>query len=145
MTFPGSPCVYYGDEVGLLGGRDPDCRRGFPWDRSDWDDGLRSYVRDCIALRHSRPVLRRGDFASLIAEGSLYVYARELDGDLAVIALNAGQSARTLDVPLPGIALRDLQPVFGDFTGRLEDGTIRDWRLPPRQGRVLLASGHSED
>ena len=31
-TLPGAPCIYYGDEVGLAGGNDPDCRRGFPWD-----------------------------------------------------------------------------------------------------------------
>ncbi|MBV9282189.1 MAG: alpha-amylase [Chloroflexi bacterium] len=144
MTFPGAPCVYYGDEVGLLGGRDPDCRRGFPWDRSGWDDGLRDYVRDCIALRHGHRVLRQGGFGSLIAEDNLCVYARELDGDLAVIALNAGQSARTLDVELPAIPRSGLEPVFGDFTGRLDGRTIRDWRLPPREGRVLLAAGQPE-
>ena len=32
MTLPGAPCIYYGDEVGMEGGHDPDCRRAFPWD-----------------------------------------------------------------------------------------------------------------
>ena len=37
MTLPGAPCLYYGDEIGLAGGNDPDCRRAFPWDETRWD------------------------------------------------------------------------------------------------------------
>lgn len=36
LTFPGAPSIYYGDEVGLAGGIDPDSRRGFPVE-ADWD------------------------------------------------------------------------------------------------------------
>lgn len=34
MTYPGAPCIYYGDEIGLEGGKDPLCRAGFPWDQA---------------------------------------------------------------------------------------------------------------
>jgi len=33
MTFEGAPCIYYGDEIGMEGGKDPDCRRCYPWDK----------------------------------------------------------------------------------------------------------------
>ncbi len=44
MTYPGAPCVYYGDEVGLSGGRDPENRGTFPWDETRWDHDLRKVL-----------------------------------------------------------------------------------------------------
>src|SRR4029078_12092089 len=35
-TLPGAPCIYYGDEVGLTGGKDPESRKAFPWDPARW-------------------------------------------------------------------------------------------------------------
>ena len=59
---PGAPCVYYGDEIGMIGGKDPDNRRAFPWDRLS--EGQRkpiySYIRELIELRNNSPVLRDG-------------------------------------------------------------------------------------
>jgi neopullulanase len=40
MTYPGAPMLYYGDEIGLEGGRDPDCRRAMLWDHTRWDPDL---------------------------------------------------------------------------------------------------------
>ena len=37
MTMPGAPCLYYGTEIGMDGGPDPDCRRAFPWDPQSWN------------------------------------------------------------------------------------------------------------
>ncbi len=62
FTYPGAPCVYYGDEIGMDGQHDPDCRRSFPWEESKWDKGLLGYVKELIALRKKNPALRRGDF-----------------------------------------------------------------------------------
>ena len=45
MTLPGAPCIYYGDEIGLRGGNDPENRGAFPWDEGRWDTGLRDSVR----------------------------------------------------------------------------------------------------
>ena len=55
MCFPGAPCIYYGDEIGMEGGRDPDNRRSFPWDTGRWNSTLLSYFKRCIALRKYRP------------------------------------------------------------------------------------------
>ena len=74
MTLPGAPCIYYGDEVGLGGREDPDCRRGYPWDLAKQDVGLRDFTAGLIALRHAQPVLRRGRFELLAAEGSAVAY-----------------------------------------------------------------------
>lgn len=42
FTYPGAPSIYYGDEVGLEGGKDPDNRRAFPWVSSQWNTRLRN-------------------------------------------------------------------------------------------------------
>jgi cyclomaltodextrinase len=54
MMLPGAPCIYYGDEIGMTGAFDPDCRRTFPWDRPEaWDRDLLAYVSAAVALRHA--------------------------------------------------------------------------------------------
>ncbi|RLD04913.1 MAG: alpha-amylase, partial [Chloroflexi bacterium] len=44
FAYPGAPAIYYGDEIGLDGDKDPDCRRAFPWDKKDWKGDLRDWV-----------------------------------------------------------------------------------------------------
>jgi glycosidase len=81
MTLPGSPCIYYGDEVGLEGREDPDCRRSYPWDPARQDGELRAFLSGLIALRRSQPAMRRGLFRLLGAEGSAVAYALDLEGE----------------------------------------------------------------
>ncbi|GAP10555.1 glycosidase [Bellilinea caldifistulae] len=65
FAFPGTPSIYYGDEVGMEGGRDPDCRGAFPWDESEWDHDLRQWVQKLIEIRRQTPLLRRGKWKLL--------------------------------------------------------------------------------
>ena len=138
MTFPGAPCIYYGDEIGLPGRRDPDNRRAFPWDEAQWDTDLRDWFRRCIALRHDHAALRRGTFERLYAAESAYVFARNLDGTTLVAAFNAGESAVTLQIPLPE-CVADLGAVEDIFSARshpIEDGSIR-LAMPALSGTLL--------
>lgn len=57
--YPGIPCVYYGDEVGMEGGYDPDCRRTFPWNEDVWDKETRELIRKLMALK-KEPALSVG-------------------------------------------------------------------------------------
>jgi neopullulanase len=102
MTLPGAPCIYYGDEIGMEGRHDPDCRRSFPWESQKWDGELLAYVKAATALRHAQVSLRHGDFAVLAADGGAAAYARLLEGSPAVVtALNAGTDTATLSFALP--------------------------------------------
>ncbi|KAK3264966.1 hypothetical protein CYMTET_26323 [Cymbomonas tetramitiformis] len=65
MTMPGPPMIYYGDEVGVVGGRDPDNRRAFPWDTASWNVDLHNFYRQSIALRRAHRVLRVGGYQQL--------------------------------------------------------------------------------
>jgi cyclomaltodextrinase len=104
MTLPGAPCIYYGDEIGLEGGEDPDCRRAFPWDPARQDAGLRSFVAGLIELRRAEPALRRGSFRVVGSEGSAVAYALEWDEAWIVVGVNAGVEPARLHLPVPQLA-----------------------------------------
>jgi cyclomaltodextrinase len=96
MAFPGAPAIYYGDEIGLEGEKDPDNRRAFPWQQSKWDQGLLQWVKTLVSLRKRTPSLRRGDYVRLVAEDGLYAFARTLGEQNVLVALNAsGQEYHT--------------------------------------------------
>jgi neopullulanase len=91
MTMPGAPNIYYGSEIGLSTGGDPHCRGAFPWDPMVWDQDLRNYFRNAIALRQAHPALRTGDFCILQASGQQVAYRRRLAGEEALVVFNAGK------------------------------------------------------
>lgn len=74
MTMVGVPSVYYGDEIGMQGGKDPFNRVPFAWHCGD--PMLLEDVRNMSALRNNNKVLQTGFYKTLIADGSLFVYAR---------------------------------------------------------------------
>jgi cyclomaltodextrinase len=107
MAFPGAPAIYYGDEIGQEGGKDPDSRRAFPWKETDWNQDLRNWVKTLIALRKRTPSLRHGDYVQILSEDGQYACARTLGEDKVLIALNMTGSARRLEVPCAALGWTD--------------------------------------
>jgi cyclomaltodextrinase / maltogenic alpha-amylase / neopullulanase len=140
MTYPGAPSIYYGDEIGMTGGHDPDNRRAFPWDRAaTWDTTLLHDFQRMIALRKQRPALRRGSFTFLHAEDDVVAHARQLGGETVIVALNTSRQTRRIDLPLSGL-LPDgtgLDEVWTHDSTRVQAGMIRGLELSPRSGRVF--------
>ena len=97
FTLPGSPCVYYGTELALEGGRDPDCRRCMPWDEPDTGAGQARLdaMRSLIALRRTEPDLQGSEVTFCPGSGRLVRYRR---GSVEV-CLNAGTAPAAL---MPG-------------------------------------------
>jgi neopullulanase len=134
FTYPGAPCVYYGDEIGLDGLHDPDCRKSFPWDEHQWDKSLHAYVKDLIHLRKQNPALRRGDYGRLWSVNGTYVFSRSLDGNKFVIALNTSDSPQDASVIYPG---SHPTVVFGKAeVVSVADGRL-NLRIPSRSGAIL--------
>jgi alpha-glucosidase len=105
MSYPGTPCIYYGDEIGLAGGQDPDCRRCFEWDRRRWNAPLFAHYRDAVHRRQARAELRRGAFVRLKAEGDVYAFARFTADALSVVAVNRGGNAAELALELGSLPI----------------------------------------
>lgn len=135
FAYPGAPCIYYGDEIGLDGKHDPDCRKSFPWDEGRWDKNLLEYAKDVIALRTKHPALRRGDFTRLWSADGVYVFSRALDGQTFIIALNASESTQQAEVRFE--AKKNPKVVFGEASNMsVHDGRVK-FTLPARSGVVL--------
>lgn len=62
FAYPGAPAIYYGDEVGMEGDRDPDCRRCMIWDEATWDKETLSLYRSLIDARKRNAALRTGTY-----------------------------------------------------------------------------------
>ena len=141
MTYSGAPSIYYGDEIGLPGGHDPFNRAAFPWNGSAWDVDLLHDFQKLIALRKSRPALRRGRYTSLLAADGVHVHLRQLEGESVVVALNTSRETRRLDVPVAG-DLDDgsvLEDAWSHQNYRVEAGALRDLDLAPRSGRIVAS------
>lgn len=117
MAFPGAPAVYYGDEIGMEGGKDPDSRRAFPWKEADWNQDLRAWVKTLIALRKRTPSLRRGNYLRLLAEDGHYAFARTLGEDKVLVALNATSRVRKIEIPCSALGWGESRVVQGLISG----------------------------
>jgi neopullulanase len=110
-TLPGAPCIYYGDEIGLEGGPDPDSRRSFPEDEAHWDHDLRAFTRAVFALRRASPALRQGTLRVAGAAGGAIAFEREDEGERWLVALNASEASERLVTSVPGAGGRRLEAV----------------------------------
>ncbi|NLN19029.1 MAG: alpha-glycosidase [Firmicutes bacterium] len=98
---PGIPQIYYGDEVGMRGWSDPECRRGMVWDPNRQDHELLSLYKHLSKLRKQYPALRRGGFRSLWhAQGDpLYAMLRTHESGNVVGIFNTAWHERELELP----------------------------------------------
>jgi cyclomaltodextrinase len=136
LTLPGAPSIYYGDELAMEGGPDPDCRRGYPIDPDADALTMRTFVRALTGARREHLALRRGTARVVAAAGQAIVLVRSAEGRQAVVAVNAGRSPARLelDAPLdPGLAPID---VPGLASGRIVNATTIELSA---QGALILA------
>ncbi len=101
LTMPGSPCIYYGTEVALPGGHDPDCRRCMPWEEiaSGQHDTSLLFVKTLIGLRKALPACRSMNIRFLYETDNdrLLSYEKEgEDGSRIRVMLNCSQKAQPL-------------------------------------------------
>ena len=68
MLSHGCPMLYYGDEIGMTGGNDPDCRRGMLWKEEKQDKAILEYYKKVLALRKSEPCITKGEQSILFTD-----------------------------------------------------------------------------
>jgi glycosidase len=137
LTSRGIPMIYYGDEIAMRGGEDPDNRRDFPAGsfsasgRTPEQQSVWAHVRKLAQLREQYPALRRGELQQIAVTDDTYVYRR---GDLLVF-LNKGANPVELTAEAPDGRWRDLLDGVKDSMasqGRVTVGV-------PAQSAVILA------
>jgi glycosidase len=133
FTLPGVPTVYYGDEIGMAGGHDPDNRRGMIWDEARWHKPLQQTIQQMSALRQSLPVLRRGLYQYLYAQDAHLAFARTLEQSSVVVTINASSESWRINIPLHGLWPRGEQAIdlLSGKTGRNVGGYLEDGILEP--------------
>lgn len=94
FTLPGIPCIYYGDEIGMEGYRDPFNRRPYPWGRED--TGLLAHYRKLSAIRRSHAVFADGETEILCAENGIFIFERRGMGQTVRICVNRSERAYTV-------------------------------------------------
>lgn len=136
MTVPGAPNIYYGDEIGMTGRTDPDCRKAFPWhDLGVWDNSLLEELKRLTAMRHRSAALRRGSFQVIQADKQVVAYERYFKGERVVVAFNAARRKPAVFkyTGASGEVLRE-EPVGATQGESLQAGA--SVILPPYSGRV---------
>jgi alpha-amylase len=146
LTVSGIPTIFYGEEVGRLGGEWPDNRSDMPWgDRMvrpgaglPRDEALRDFYRTLIWTRRDHPALWRGSHRGLVMEGDTYVFERRDHGDVVLVAINRGLAEAHVELARPpewsGRVVVDV--LSGEQVEPADTGLAI--RLGPRQARVLV-------
>ena len=125
FCFPGSPTVYYGDEVGMEGFEDPFNRRTFPWGKEDRE--LTDWFAALGNLRKKSPALRRGGLCWREGTGAVLAFERVCGDERVLCACNAGQNDAQIALPAG-----TWEVLVGD--GKLREETLL---LPARSAAVL--------
>lgn len=154
MTYVGAPMVYYGDEVGMWGANDPDCRKPMIWDDIKYADevynvdgtkhspdfvgvnqNLKAHYRKMIAIRNSNSELQAGSFKTLMTDDSkdVYIFERELKGERTVVVLNNSTENQSITVKITGKKLYDM---LNSKTYKTKNGKLM-LNLDPKWGAVL--------
>jgi cyclomaltodextrinase / maltogenic alpha-amylase / neopullulanase len=125
LTYTGAPMLYYGDEIGMEGGADPDNRRPMVWEPEQQDQELLAHYRRLIALRKQLAPLREDGVWTCLTddEGGIYAYLRgelSMNGaspsnDVVLVVLNNSPLPQQIQVPLQASG-RGEQPWWADGT-----------------------------
>ncbi len=117
FTFPGAPAIYYGDEVGIEGGADPDNRRTFSWNEAEWKIDILQWVKRLIRVRNNQNSLRRGNFSVIpLMDDSAFAFYRKDGDDLTIVVGNASNQSIKVEMDLSNILLdhQELYNLLGD-------------------------------
>jgi hypothetical protein len=150
FTLPGAPNIYYGSEVGMTGGADPENRGPMRWDLVHDDNPEFAWIRKLIALRKQNRALRVGNFR-LVESERLLAFERYTDRALETIVVLANPSATTITerVMIANAALMDYTPMFdllGPANGPtvcIVDAAFITVTVEPQTVLVLMPGEHS--
>jgi len=112
LSFTGTPCIYYGDEIGMTGEQDPGCRKCMEWDRQKQDLDLLEFMKKVIKLRQTNPAFgNQGDFRFIHLHPDLVTFTKSTDDEEILFILNNTEKLVELNIPTPYV------PSYNLWTG----------------------------
>ena len=120
MTYVGAPMIYYGDEVGMWGANDPDCRKPMIWEDLAYEDEVTNpdqsrrpadvvevdrelfrHLQKMIAIRKAHPALQTGSYRTILADtiADVFAFERKKGADQVFVVLNNQDDQQRLDLP----------------------------------------------
>ena len=150
LTWPGTPSIYYGEEIGMEGGPDPANRAGMEWNRATDSNPFLATYRKLIALRKESKALQVGDPVALATDDAhnTLAYARVFGRDVAIVIVNRSNDDQEISIPLDSIKQETADFSFNDELGhasvRRQAGSLTA-SLSPRSAAVLLPTRGAHD
>ncbi len=157
MTYLGAPMIYYGDEAGMWGANDPDCRKPMLWNDMEYDNekylhdqtlkpqfdkvefnkGLYGHYKKLIKIRNSLSALRTGDFKTLLKDDKrdIYIFSRRENNRIVIVALN--NSVKSAEIILENKNGDKFNDALNgeDFKSRYNK---LKFTIPAKWGRILV-------
>ena len=151
MTTPGTPTIYYGDEIAMTGDDDPDDRRAFPWNsngvyRNGGDSNLWAHYKKLVSLRKTHNVFRHGELSFLLTDDAnrTLAYLMRVHGALGIVAINRSESPQTLVIEAQGRIPNNawFNDVLKTVPGNIyaSNGTVT-LQMPPLSAAILMPLG----
>lgn len=94
FTIPGVPLIYYGDETGVTGGKDPDNRKSYPWENEDVD--LIGFYKRIAQIRNGQDALKKGDFNIFDTEEDIFAFERVYENERIVVVVNVSNAQKVV-------------------------------------------------
>ena len=137
FSYVGTPCIYYGTEIGMLGSHDPDNRRTMDWDAVEHSDYL-PWLQQLIKIRKQSPALYKGDYMTLHFDEQCLVYARLYQGEVVVSAFNLSKTSIEREIPVWQVNI-DETPLTNllDSSVYLPQNGVLKLSLPPLSSALL--------
>ena len=116
MTVPGVPIIYYGDEMGMVGAGDPDCRRMMRFEGLNaLETRTKNIAAQLATLRRTHIALIYGEFVPIAVTADTWVFARHYLGKTAIVVFNKSDKPAQISAPIPAyLQSKQLKPQFGN-------------------------------
>jgi len=148
LSVRGIPQLYYGEEIAMEGGEDPDNRRdfpgGFPGDsrsafvasgRTPNEERMYQWTREWIRLRNEHSAVRDGGLIDLVYDDAVYAFVRQDRNESVIVIINRASAETSLTIPAAAVGLKDgskLLPLIGVKAKSEVTGGVAKLVVPPR-------------
>ncbi|MED4162051.1 alpha-glycosidase [Halalkalibacterium halodurans] len=97
----GTPCIYYGDEIGMTGEQDPGCRKCMIWEEEEQNQELLSFVKRLIQLRKQEKAFgTEGDLTFVENDSSLLIYQKTYENQQLLFVINSTDQPDSVQLPV---------------------------------------------